>query len=115
MTAVVHCLDAWRHYLLGTKFTVMTDNVANTYFKTQKKLTPKQARWQEILAEFDFVWMHKPGRQNQVADALSRRDVQAYVAALSAVQSTFLDRVREQAMLDTTYSKLKQEVSEGVG
>lgn len=40
MAAVVHCLDAWRHYLLGTKFTVMTDNVANTYFKTQKKLTP---------------------------------------------------------------------------
>ena len=36
MAAIVHCLEAWRHYLLGTKFTIMTDNVANTYFKTQK-------------------------------------------------------------------------------
>ncbi|KAL0463380.1 UNVERIFIED_CONTAM: Retrovirus-related Pol polyprotein from transposon.6 [Sesamum latifolium] len=41
MTVVVHCLDAWRHYLLGTKFTVVTDNVANTYFKIQRKLSPK--------------------------------------------------------------------------
>ena len=45
MTAVVHCLRVWRHYLLGSKFVVFTDNVANSYFLTQKKLSPKQARW----------------------------------------------------------------------
>ena len=44
MTVVVHCLQQWRHYLLGSIFTVVTDNVANTFFKTQKKLSPKQAR-----------------------------------------------------------------------
>ena len=44
MTTVLHCLKIWKHYLLGIKFVVVTDNVANTYFKTQKKLTPKQAR-----------------------------------------------------------------------
>ncbi|KAL0325444.1 UNVERIFIED_CONTAM: RNA-directed DNA polymerase [Sesamum radiatum] len=33
MIIVVHCLDAWRQYLLGTKFIVLTDNVANTYLK----------------------------------------------------------------------------------
>ena len=44
MTAVVHCLQQWRHYLLGGIFTVVTDNVANTFFKTQKKLSPRQAR-----------------------------------------------------------------------
>lgn len=42
--------------LLGKKFVVVTDNVANTFFKTQKKLSPKQARWQEFLQEDDFVW-----------------------------------------------------------
>ncbi|CAA0822376.1 Uncharacterized mitochondrial protein AtMg00860 [Striga hermonthica] len=41
MTDVIHCLEIWRHYLLGTRFTVVTDNVANTYFRTQKKLSPK--------------------------------------------------------------------------
>ena len=113
MAAVVHCLDVWRHYLLGTKFTVVTDNVANTYFKSQKKLTPKQARWQEYLAEFDFVWVHRPGAQNQVADALSRKDVQAFVGALSQVSTTFLDRVREQSLLDSVYKKLLGEAKEG--
>ena len=34
MTAVVHCLDKWRHYLLGVPFLVVIDNVANTYFTT---------------------------------------------------------------------------------
>lgn len=42
MTTVVHCLDLWRNYLLGTKFVVFTDNVMNTYFTTQKKLTPNR-------------------------------------------------------------------------
>ncbi|KAE8691406.1 hypothetical protein F3Y22_tig00110890pilonHSYRG01301 [Hibiscus syriacus] len=74
MTAVVHCLCTWRHYLLGSKFVVFTDNVANSYFLTQKKLSPKQARWQEFLPEFDFSLEYKPGKVNCVADGLSRRE-----------------------------------------
>lgn len=54
MLAVVHCLRVWRVYLLSSAFMVQTDNVANTYFTTQKKLSPMQACWQEFLAEFDF-------------------------------------------------------------
>lgn len=114
MAAVVHCLEIWRHYLLGTRFVVVTDNVANTYFKTQKKLTPKQARWQEFLAEFDFNWLHRPGSQNQVADALSRKEVKTFVASLTTVQSDFLDRVKNQALADKTYEQLRQRVKEGL-
>lgn len=33
MVAVVHYLQTWRVYLLGTRFVVHTDNVANTFFK----------------------------------------------------------------------------------
>ncbi|XP_068666698.1 uncharacterized protein [Aristolochia californica] len=32
MMAVVHCLRTWRHYLLGSRFIVKTDNVATSYF-----------------------------------------------------------------------------------
>nr|XP_016433941.1 PREDICTED: uncharacterized protein LOC107760410 [Nicotiana tabacum] len=32
MTAIVHCLRTWRHYLLGSRFVVKTDNVATSYF-----------------------------------------------------------------------------------
>ncbi|RVW96752.1 Retrovirus-related Pol polyprotein from transposon 297 [Vitis vinifera] len=41
MTAIIHCLRTWRHYLLGSHFIVKTDNVATRYFQTQKKLSPK--------------------------------------------------------------------------
>lgn len=54
-------------------FIVKIDNVSSTYFKTQSKLTPKQARWQEFLAEFDFELVYNPGRHNVVADALNRK------------------------------------------
>ncbi|KAL5734919.1 hypothetical protein ACOSP7_032780 [Xanthoceras sorbifolium] len=72
MTAVVHCLRTWRHYLLGSHFIIRTDNVATSYFQTQKTLSPKQARWQDFLAEFDYTLEYKSGKANLVADALSR-------------------------------------------
>ncbi|KAF7821490.1 Transposon Ty3-I Gag-Pol polyprotein [Senna tora] len=84
MTVVVHCLRTWRHYLLGSKFVVKTDNVATSYFLSQKKLTAKQARWQDFLAEFDFVTEFKPRKANFVADSLSRK---AELAAITTSQS----------------------------
>jgi len=94
MIAVVHCLLAWRVYLLGPKFVVWTENVANTFFNTQKKLSPKQARWQELVQKYDFVWEHKPNKHNQIADALSHKQVQEYVAAVTKVESNFVERIK---------------------
>ncbi|KAL6318097.1 hypothetical protein AAG906_035242 [Vitis piasezkii] len=63
-----------RHYLLGSHFIKKTDNVATSYFQTQKKLSPKQVRWQDFLAEFNYTLEYKPGSANHVADALSRKN-----------------------------------------
>ena len=103
MIAVIHCLETWKHYLMGTRFVVVTDNVANTFFKTQKKLTAKQAQWQEFLVDFDFVWAHKLGQYNQVVDALSRKEVAGYVGSLGLVVADFKERVRHEAAQDSTY------------
>ncbi|KAK2971008.1 hypothetical protein RJ640_023440 [Escallonia rubra] len=73
LLAVVHCLRVWRHYLLGSSFIVRTDNTAVSHFLSQSKLTSKQARWQELLAEFNFMLEYRAGSTNSVADALSRR------------------------------------------
>ena len=70
MIAVIHCLRTWRHYLLASNFVIKTGNVATSYFQTQKKLTPKQARWQDFLAEFDYAMEYKSGRANLVANTL---------------------------------------------
>lgn len=37
MIVVIHCLETLKHYLMETKFMVVTNNVANTFFRTQKK------------------------------------------------------------------------------
>ncbi|GMJ12439.1 hypothetical protein HRI_004913100 [Hibiscus trionum] len=92
MTAIFHYLRVWRHYLLGAKVLILTHNVATSYFQTQKKLSPKQARWQDFLAEFDYILQYKPVKANVVADALSRK---VELAALSQVTSPLLDRIKE--------------------
>ena len=112
MTAIIHCLRTWRHYLLGSKFTILTDNVATSYFQTQKKLSPKQARWQDFLAEFDYKLEYKPGKANVVADALSRKAELAALAS-STPKSDFLDRIKEGMQQDHLAKNLLKLAIEG--
>ena len=40
---------------------------------TSKALNARQARWAELLADYNFLITYRPGAQNPLADALSRR------------------------------------------
>ena len=42
------------------------------YFMSTKKLSRRQARWAEILSQYDFVISYRPGAANGKADAISR-------------------------------------------
>ena len=72
LLAVIHALRTWRHYLLGRKFTIVSDHHSLKFLQTQPQLSRRQARWLELLAEFDYEIVHRPGKSNVVADALSR-------------------------------------------
>jgi hypothetical protein len=72
--AAVHALKQWRCYLQHPthQFTLWTDHNPNTFFSEgNTSLTARQARWQEFLGPFHFVWRYKKGPEN-IADALSR-------------------------------------------
>ena len=71
MIAIVYALHKWRHYVQDKFTKVVTDNISLQYFQSQPKLSPKQARWQDFLAEFDFCINHKSGALNTVPDVLS--------------------------------------------
>ncbi|KAK3014684.1 hypothetical protein RJ639_009813 [Escallonia herrerae] len=73
LLTVVHCLRVWRHCLLGSSFIVQTDNIAVSHFLSQSKLTSIQAKWHELLAEFNFMLEYRAGSTNSVTDTLSRR------------------------------------------
>ena len=60
----------FRDYLIGSKFTVLTDNSPLTYVRTSR-LGMSQIRWLSDLALFNFDIKYRAGKTNQVADTLS--------------------------------------------
>ena len=61
----------FRDYLLGSKFTIYTDNNPLAYVQTSK-LGASQICWLSKLALFDFNIIYRLGRTNQAAYALSQ-------------------------------------------
>ncbi|KAJ1589116.1 hypothetical protein NDA15_002508 [Ustilago hordei] len=75
LLAVVACLTQWRHMLAGlpSQLVILTDHEALKYFKSQRRITGRQARWAMILADFDFILQYRPGDKGGEPDALTRR------------------------------------------
>src|SRR5258708_17965424 len=73
LLSIMDALREWRHYLLGNKFVIITDHRSLQYLSTQDKLSARQTRWSEYLQQFDFEIKYRPGKDNTVADGLSRR------------------------------------------
>ena len=69
--AIMHALDTWKYYLLGTPFILRTDHQSLNYFLMQTKLSDKQTQWANFLSQFNFHIAHIARKHNQVADALS--------------------------------------------
>ena len=63
--------EKFKDYLIGSKFTVLTDNNPLTYICTSC-LGAAQICWLSNLALFDFEIKYRAGKSNQVADALSQ-------------------------------------------
>ena len=63
--------EKFKDYLIGSWFTVLSDNNPLTYVRTSC-LGAVQIRWLSDLALFDFEIKYRAGKSNQAADALSR-------------------------------------------
>ncbi|SYW73957.1 uncharacterized protein UHO2_00822 [Ustilago hordei] len=66
LLAVVTCLTQ-------CQLVILTDHEALKYFKSQRRITGRQARWAILLADFDFILQYRPGDKGGGPDALTRR------------------------------------------
>ena len=62
----------WRYYLHGNVHHIYTDHEPLVYIFVQPHLNARQARWLEHSAELNLEVHYVPGKDNVVADVLSR-------------------------------------------
>ena len=71
--ALVRSLETWQHYLWPKEFIIHSDHESLKYLRMQNKLNRRHAKWVEFIESFPYIIKHKKGKDNVIADALSRR------------------------------------------
>ncbi|XP_013624627.1 PREDICTED: uncharacterized protein LOC106330753 [Brassica oleracea var. oleracea] len=103
LCALVRALQTWQDYLWPKEFVIHTDHQSLKHLKGQHKLNKRHARWVEFIEIFPYVIKYKQGKENVVADALSRRYV-----LLSTLETKFLgfEFIKDLYATDPDYSPL---------
>lgn len=73
--AIMWSVQYFRPYLYGNKFSIFTDHQPIKFLQTKykgKDLSPRHQRWLLKLGEYDFQIEYLKGKENKVADFLSR-------------------------------------------
>jgi hypothetical protein len=70
--AVIWAVTLFKHYLIGKRFTLITDHAALKWLLHRKEPTGIFARWILILQDYKINIIHKAGRTHNNVDVLSR-------------------------------------------
>lgn len=94
MLAVIMAVQKWRTYLLGQQFIIRTDHQAIKHIAEQKITTNLQQRWLSKLLGYDYLVTYKKGKENLVADALSRvHEIEGECTAMITVKPTWKEEL----------------------
>ncbi|KAF8389533.1 hypothetical protein HHK36_024048 [Tetracentron sinense] len=108
MMAVLHAVQKWRPYLLGRRFTILTDHKSLKYYTEQRITTPAQQKWLTKLLGYDFEIKYRKGTDNSAADALSRRSEELAIAAISTPVFDWIAEIKGDYQRDTKLWELIQ-------
>lgn len=76
LLAIVWALKNLRNYLYGVKhLNIFTDHQPLTFAVSDRNSNAKLKRWRAFIDEHNAKLHYKPGKENNVADALSRQQV----------------------------------------
>ena len=97
---------------MGRKLLLKIDNMSLKYLFDQPDLNARQARWLAFLSEYHFELKHIKGKENKIADALSRRNHMIYEVTLSQNNSNLHKRIRAANRVDPFYVEILKKVQE---
>ena len=75
LLACVVFVQEFSHYFKGKEFNLRADHSCLQWLYNFKNPTGMLARWLEIMGNYHFQIVFRPGAQNTAADALSRREL----------------------------------------
>lgn len=111
--AITVAVRKWRQYLLGHRFTILTDHRSLRELMTQIIQTPEQQYHLAKLLGFDYDIQYKSGPSNVVPDSLSRIPApEGKCLLLSTPNFLFMDQLRrtlQESDAFQTQSKLVRE------
>ena len=94
------------------RFELRTYHCGMKYLFDQPILNARKARWLEFLCEFDFEIKHIKGKENKVADALSRKVHEMLLASISIFQSYLRQQIDNHATEDELYVQVKEKLQQ---
>lgn len=72
LLSTVHCLMKFHPHVLGRPLTIVTDNKALTFTQKCHLNNSRMKRWILSIQEYNFDIIHCKGKENIIADILSR-------------------------------------------
>ena len=71
MLGILHCIEQFKPYIYNTHFVLYTDHKPLTY-SGKIENNRRVLKWKHRLSDMDYEILYKPGKQNFLADCLSR-------------------------------------------
>ena len=88
--------STWQHCIWPREFIIHSDHEALKHIRTQTNLNRRHASWVEFIESFPYIIKHKNGKENIIADALSRRytmlsQLEFRIFGLQTVKDQYMD------------------------
>lgn len=108
LMALVQAVQKWKHYLMGRHFVIKTDQRSLKFLTDQRLFSEEQFKWAVKLIGLDFEIQFKPGKENTVADALSRKTM---YTAISVIDLADAEDWFQEMETDPKWKKVIQDLA----
>nr|GFA89983.1 putative reverse transcriptase domain-containing protein [Tanacetum cinerariifolium] len=98
-----------RRYLYGIKSVIYMDHKSLQYIFSQKELNMRQRRWIELFSDYDCEIRYHLGKENVVADALSKKE------RVKPKRVRSMNMILQSSIKDMILTAQKEAVDESVG